>query len=365
MSFCSELNAKLDTIIQLLQSTGLSCCPDNATYLTPPDVSLDGSGDVPQSIIDAGYATGVTDWVGYNEYKCMVSHIVIDNLITKFQDLPVIVTAGAGLLSLLLVLFGSITGFSGVVILGAAIGLGDVLALIDVLKDLTTGDMSSIAEGLEDHRDALVCAMMGGDGIDDVRADFDSAVDANFSALEASAIKLMNLGPTFATLFGGVYGGVDAADVLATYGESVDDYTCPCTGDAIGKIAIITYGTISGKVAGDLVYDGEFLEFTSGDDGAGVDSIYFNLTNVAGNGPLEGNHDWLLVSQSGWSSYLTADKAQWTRKSTAPYYQFGANYDADFSTPPIYLVEDNGTTAGWRLNSNTPWSGVLRISLQA
>ncbi|GAH45439.1 unnamed protein product, partial [marine sediment metagenome] len=75
---CVEMNScelMLDLLTQIRDNTGIYCCgvvdiTDGDEFT---DVVEDGEGEVPQNIIDAGYAEDVDDWAGFYDYKCMIS----------------------------------------------------------------------------------------------------------------------------------------------------------------------------------------------------------------------------------------------------------------------------------------------------
>ena len=95
MGFCDDLTTSLADILAAI--TALECCgeqdiTDGDQYTDPV---VDGEGDVPQNIIDAGYAEDAADWEGFANYKCMISHLAVDHVETFFREIaPHISDAG-------------------------------------------------------------------------------------------------------------------------------------------------------------------------------------------------------------------------------------------------------------------------------
>lgn len=213
------------TALQNTQSFQLTCCNDNYTFESPPGGGS-SSDPVPQPIIDAGYATGTSDYPGYSAYKCMAAHLLLNNLQEKLVNLSPLVTLGGGLLSLLLVLFGAVSGITGVVLLGAVVGIPEILQLIDALKDLGSVSLEDLAEDLESNRTEIVCAIVGGDGIDDMIAQFDAVVNSLYSFPANVIIRSLNVRHMMQLLMYGEHGNANIADALAAAGYDPANYTC-------------------------------------------------------------------------------------------------------------------------------------------
>ena len=87
MGYCDDL---LTTLQELLAATkALECCgeQDITDGLQFTDDIVDGVGDVPQNIIDAGYAENAADWDGFDDYKCMISHLAVNHVESFFRQI--------------------------------------------------------------------------------------------------------------------------------------------------------------------------------------------------------------------------------------------------------------------------------------
>lgn len=232
---CYDMNT-CETMLALLteirDNTGIYCCDvvdisDGDQYT---DVVDDGVGNVPQSIIDAGYATGPADWAGFDDYKCIISHLMVDNIraqtvIMQERMLPsgalvggiaaaaaialVIFTAGGAALA-----YGIVLALGGVSTLYAALALLGEVGLDDVVDDLLT------------HHDALACAIYQADGSDGAVVALKDEIDVLFGALPAAFLKTLNLEPQLKALYNGRYDQENIAQILADEGYVPGDFEC-------------------------------------------------------------------------------------------------------------------------------------------
>ena len=224
---------ELEDLLRALQHLS-GCCPDadlsNGDYYT--DVVVDGVGDVPQNIIDAGYATGVSDWDGFDDYKCAISHLLINHMeqvlrqIAPYIDDTGVIIGGigtvAGIISGLLVAAG------GPIVLGilAAVGMAAGLwtLIISAGDEITEG----IADKIDTNHDELACAVYQSDGLTDSISNLNDKIDELFTSAEALILKNTNLAPMLKAMYSGRYDQIDVAEKLADRGIDVESYSCVC-----------------------------------------------------------------------------------------------------------------------------------------
>lgn len=216
---------ELLAVVQQVPQFQNTCCGNNQSFTSPPGGAT-STDPVPQAVIDAGYATGSSDYEGYTAYKCMVAHLLINNFESKLVDLGPIITAGAVILSILVAFFAAGTGLTGVIIAGLTVGVSELLGLIDALKDLGAPGVVALADDMESNRDELVCAIMGGDGVTGSIASYKAKVDDLFSDAAAFIIKNLNVDHMFQHYLAAAYGDVDVAAELAAAGYDPADFSC-------------------------------------------------------------------------------------------------------------------------------------------
>lgn len=338
MSFCSELNSKLDEIIALLNSQP-SCC-GTTTALPAPDVSLDGSGDVPQPVIDAGYAEDVDDWPAYRDYKCMAAHAFIDairhalDLMSEPIELGFLgydvlteIMQWAGIIAAGTITFGPIT------VSGLAI-----IALIAALKDPLLESMDAISQDVEDNRDDLACALVNADGILAISQAWDDTVDTLFSDAAALVLKNMNIDYLTETYFKGAYGDADAAQAMADAGYDPADYTC-CEQqlETIGRFLDPTW--CEEYTAGDPIPLGTYIRVNSiSHPTETVQVIRLMCCNTESGAP-DDEWDFDISDIDGWSDPTTYPVANnvyiYENQSSPPY--FGSPSYA-YPSPTIFSV---------------------------
>lgn len=365
MSFCSELNAKLDTIIALLEQTPVCC--DGFTYLTAPDYNLSEiTGTVPQPVIDAGYATDGSDWAGYREYKCMAAHAMLDGILVALAEMQPLVEIGgftfeAGLeilQSLGIIAIGT-AAFGPIVVSGAVI-VGLLLALKDPLLEA----LDQIAADVEDNRDALVCAMYNADGINSIAQAYKDEVDVLFGDLEAAVLKNLNIDYLAETYFLGAYGDADAAQAMADAGYDPDNYECPCTDTAIGKVVFL-HGPCTSHALGDTVYEGEDIVLEA--EETSLYSLGIALINLTEDGPVQQPTYWYCVDATGdWHLFSGIWRTIHTRSATTPFWVQGShpgNSHNPLPARPFLIGSGNMSGASYSNDTNPGAAMTWRVYL--
>jgi hypothetical protein len=232
MGFCNDLITNLDDILAAI--IALECCgeqdiTDGDQYTDP---IVDGEGDVPQNIIDAGYAEDAEDWAGFANYKCMISHLAVDHVETFFREIaPHINDAGIviGGVGVGFALLGAILAVIGFPITMAIIGaVGAASAIYYWIATYGKSAVEDIADEIAIHHDALACAIYAGDGVADSVSDFNDKVDELFSGVDAAGIKAINIAPQLKAMYSGRYDQQDIAEKLAEQGYEVEGYVCIC-----------------------------------------------------------------------------------------------------------------------------------------
>jgi hypothetical protein len=232
MAFCDDLQANLADILAAI--TALECCgeqdiTDGDQYTDP---IVDGEGDVPQNIIDAGYAEDAEDWVGFDNYKCMISHLAVDHVEKFFTQIAPhisdtgVVLGGVGVLGYLL---GAILVLVGLPLAaGFAAALGTASLIWSWIADYGRTAVEDLAVEIAIHHDALACAIFEGDGIADSISDFNDKVDELFNAVDAAGIKAINFAPQLKAMYSGRYDQQNIAQNMADQGYETFGYVCIC-----------------------------------------------------------------------------------------------------------------------------------------
>jgi hypothetical protein len=232
MGFCNDLLTGLDEILAAI--IALECCADqditDGDQYTDPIV--DGEGDVPQNIIDAGYAEDAEDWAGFDSYKCMISHLAVDHVESFFREIaPHLSETGTifGGMGVLGTLMGGILILLGLPLAGGlVIALGAAAAIWNWITKYGKGAVEDIADEIATHHDALACAIYEGDGVADSVSDFNDKVDELFSSIDAAGIKAINIAPQLKAMYSGRYDQQDIAQKLADQGYETVGYVCDC-----------------------------------------------------------------------------------------------------------------------------------------
>lgn len=268
--------------LQLIQQVDVGCC-ENVSPVDPPGGGS-SSEPVPQPVIDAGYATGSSDYEGYNSYKCMAAHLFLNNQQANVQALAPLVAIATGIASVILLLFGWYHGIAALTLGGLTVGFGDILVLVDILKDLTAGDLTIFAGDLEEHRDELVCAIVQADGIDDSWEAYANMLDTLFVDAEALVLKNINGKYMMQTILYGEHGGANVVDQYAALGYDPAEYTCceeePPEGYEIVPVAYT--GTCTGSGCTGVSAADNVVTFTNWTSTAGARMACTNPGTVVG-----------------------------------------------------------------------------------
>jgi hypothetical protein len=233
MGYCNDLLTTLEELLDAVKSQPICCgdqdITDGRQYT---DEVEDGVGDVPQNIIDAGYADDAADWDGFDDYKCMISHLAVNHVESFFRKIAPyisdtgIVIGGVGVVGALI---GGILTVIGLPIsAGLIIALGAAAAIWSWITSEGRDAVEDLADEIATNHDALACAIYEGDGVSESVSDFNDEVDSLFSPLNALAIKAINLEPQLRAMYAGRYDQEDIAQSLADKGYDVLGYLCSC-----------------------------------------------------------------------------------------------------------------------------------------
>lgn len=231
MTCLEQLQEDVASILAIMEIPQ-SCC--DAGDVTDGDQYTDrvedGEGDVPQNIIDAGYADDSEDWAGFDDYKCMISHVIVDQLEARLNEIaPLVQTTGgvlggvAALAGILAVIFGT-AGLA--IVFGIIAGIGATSLLYQALTDF--GLVDALVVKVADNHEALACAVYFADGDETALIALNDKIDELFTVPEALILKNMNLGPTLKSLYAGRYDQQDIAAELESAGYELDDFDCSC-----------------------------------------------------------------------------------------------------------------------------------------
>ena len=234
MNVCEEM---LSLLIDIRANTGIYCCDpadvtDGDQYT---DEIEDGVGDVPQNVIDAGYATGVADWAGFYDYKCMISHVMITNMewqtrkLLTYTDTAGAVIGGVAAVAAIAAVIFATGGLALVLAIVLNIALG--AALYAAIAELGESGLGDVADGLETDHDYLACAINGADGSADAVVQLKAAIDVKFNVLEAAFLKNLNLSAQLKALYSARYDQQDIAEIMDDNGYDVLDYDCSDCGE--------------------------------------------------------------------------------------------------------------------------------------
>lgn len=255
LSHIDELEAMLRAIQNLS-----GCCPeedvsDGDLYTDEVD---DGVGSVPQNIIDAGYAADGNDWSSFETYKCMIAHVTIDDMEQKLRKLAPLVddvgTVFGGIGALAAIMVALIGSGGTVMAIGIIGGLGAAAAL---WSKLTSGSLvTSIADGVAEHHQDLVCGFIGGDGTTGSISGLHAAIDEHFNIAESSILKNLNTGPIVKALYAGRYDQQNIAQILDDNGYVPSSFDCSCDGYVFEGVVGIkaTLEVVSGTFSDTVIY---------------------------------------------------------------------------------------------------------------
>lgn len=231
MNVCTTM---LSLLTEIRDNTGIYCCDpvDISEGDQYTDEVTDGVGDVPQNIIDAGYATGVSDWTGFDDYKCIISHLMISNMKAQTEKiLSYTDTAGAiagGVAALAAIAAVILTGGGAVLVFGIILGIVGAAGLYTAFAELGEAGLSDLVDDLETNHDEMACAVYNADGSAGAVVDLKAKIDELFSVPEAAFLKNLNLPAQLKALYAGRYDQQDIAQTMADEGYDPLDYTCSC-----------------------------------------------------------------------------------------------------------------------------------------
>jgi hypothetical protein len=243
MGCLEQLQDDVAEILAIMQ-LGNSCCDeeditDGDRYT---DRVEDGVGDVPQNIIDAGYAEDAADWAGFDDYKCMIAHVTVNQFEARLREIDEIVERAGPYLALaaaLSAILGVIVATGGLaIVFGILAGIGTVSALYYALIEF--GPVGDLADDVATNHDALACAIYFSDGDEDALISLNDKIDELFSVPEALILKNLNLGPTLKLLYAGRYDQQDIAEILEAAGYDVEGFDCTCEDEQIGEFLTLT-----------------------------------------------------------------------------------------------------------------------------
>lgn len=229
---------EVESLLRALQSLGKSeCCDvyernDFTGGEQYTDTVIDGVGNVPQNVIDAGFASGTTDWTGYAVYKCLAGHLIVQDISRKLRQFAELAdTAGdinIGLGLIAAVAAALIVAPAGILLTAFAV-LGSFLTvsqIYDGLLGLAEDDLEEAADAIDSVEDELACLIYTSDGTDD-------AIDQLRTGLvELLGSVLGNLCMSFFTedfiraMLGGRYDTTDVAARISELGYSGSEYDC-------------------------------------------------------------------------------------------------------------------------------------------
>lgn len=234
---CIEMNP-CETIIDLLTdirtNTGIYCCDtgdisDGDRYTDPVE---DGEGDVPQEIIDSDYADDAADWDGFYDYKCMISHLMIDNLKAQLEKIDSYMLASGAILggipTLAAVATVIFTNALSVLVYSITLGASVPLGLYGAVALLGKSLLGDLIDDMDTHHNALACAIDDADGSDAAVVALQAEIDTLFSAGAANVLNNLNIAPQLKSLYTGRHDVQDVAAILADLGYDVLDYVCDC-----------------------------------------------------------------------------------------------------------------------------------------
>jgi len=240
MACLEQLQDDVAAILAIMQIPQACCDPgdftDGGQYT---DRVVDGEGNVPQNIIDAGYASGTGDWAGFDDYKCMIAHVTINQLSARLLEIAPLVDASGAILGGVAALAGIlavVVGTGGLaIVFGIVAGIGATSLLYQAIADF--GVVDTLAAKVVTNHDELACSIYEADGDAAALVALNAKIDELFTAPEALLLKNMNNGPTLKMLYAGRYDQQDIAGILDDAGYELGDFDCSGC-DQIGEYYI-------------------------------------------------------------------------------------------------------------------------------
>lgn len=239
MGFPDNLLAAIDEVEPLLRDLIASqCCPTDPWGGQGYTGTYEDGNDVPQDIIDAGFATGATDYAGFDDYKCMVAHQAVKDAAAKLHKLATLYDeTGLEFVGEIGWITGIITAVIGFLTVGPPLVIvGGMIAAVGVAAEIwekvitaTAPDINALGDAVLTNEDALACAIYQADGSEAAVTAFNAKVDELFSVTDALLIKNMtNSGSTIRGYYNGRYDQTSIAQELADRGFDTSNYTCTC-----------------------------------------------------------------------------------------------------------------------------------------
>lgn len=231
MACLQELQDDVAEILAIMQ-LGNPCCDDmditDGNQYT--DRVEDGVGNVPQNIIDAGYASGTSDWAGFDDYKCMIVHVTVNQMSARLNELNELVNeygAIAGSAAAIAAIMAVIFATGGVaIVFGIIAGVGAVSLLYESLMGFPL--LGNLADKVDTNHLEIACAMYDSDGDAGALVALNDKIDELFTVAEAVILKNLNNGPTLKALYSGRYDQQDIAEILEAAGYDLLDFDCTC-----------------------------------------------------------------------------------------------------------------------------------------
>ncbi|GAI68311.1 unnamed protein product, partial [marine sediment metagenome] len=242
MACLEQLQQDVSDILETLRKMD-PCCdggdPTDGDQYTDP--VTDGEGDVPQPIIDSGYAEDVDDWEGFDDYKCMIAHVVVDSMEAKLRKIaPLVDDVGwvtGGMVALAAIVSVIWTGALTFIVGGLILSVGAVAYLYDAM--ISGSGLLTLADDIQASHDELVCAFYKGDSSQDSVDALKDEIDEVFTPAAALLLKNTGLSIDAKALYAGRYDEIDVAAELASRGYDVEDFECSCVGEGEATIEFV------------------------------------------------------------------------------------------------------------------------------
>jgi hypothetical protein len=234
MACLEQLQQDVSDILDTLRKMD-PCCdggdPTDGDQYTDP--VTDGEGDVPQPIIDAGYADDAADWAGFDDYKCMVAHVVVDSMEAKIRKIALLVDdigwVTGGMVALAAIVSVIWTGGLTFIVGGLIMSVGAVAYLYDAM--VSGSGLLTLADDIQSNHDELACAFYLSEGSQDSVDNLKAEIDEIFTPAAALLLKNTGLAVDAKALYAGRYNQIDTAAALADLGYDVEDFDCVCGED--------------------------------------------------------------------------------------------------------------------------------------
>ena len=368
MSCLDQLQSDVAAILAIME-LGPSCCDeqdvtDGDRYT---DRIVDGVGNVPQNVIDAGYASGTSDWAGFDDYKCMISHVAVNQMSSKLSEIAEVVNEYG-------VVFGGVAALAS--ILGVVFATGGLAIIFGLLAGVSTLStlynaligfelLQDLVDKITTNHDALACAIYQSDGDEGALAGLNDKIDELFTLPEALILKNLNNGPTLKALYSGRYEQQDIADALLDAGYELVDFDCSCpVGGGIYGIEF-EFGTIWGN--GNLRY----IRLVNYEDS---EWCYWGQNTEITTDITDSIHAiGVPASEAGMqpgATFYSKNAGDWNDGAINIRIEFGVQSNPmsllyEIDQIRIFLSEDEGVTGSWHSGNliNLGGSGSSMVTL--